>query len=271
MSRRRWGTALVTGASSGIGAAIARELAAVGTDLTLVGRDRARLEGIAVEQARPWGSTVELVDADLSTADGLAEVVALVLDEDRPVDLVVNAAGAGARGRFWELPLGPQCDLIALNAVALASLTHASLAAMVPRRRGTVVNVGSLAGLRPAPGSAIYGATKSFVALLGDSLVPELAGTGVTLTTVLPGNTDTAFFAHQLGGTGRSAPTRPSRMWSTPEEVARAALRAAARGRARVVPGARWRAVAAAFEVVPTGLQRRLLGAVGTERDRPPR
>jgi short-subunit dehydrogenase len=271
MPQRRWGSALVTGASSGIGAAIARELADEGTDLTLVARDPDRLAAVAAEHARPAGPAVELLSLDLASEDGIAVAVARVLDGDRPFDLVVNAAGAGARGRFWELPLGPQCDLVTSGAVALATLTHAALASMVPRGRGTVVNVGSLAGLRPAPRSAVYGATKAFVSRLGDSLAVELSGTGVTLTTVLPGNTATPFFERQLGEGIRLPSGRSAWTTSSPESVARSALAAAARGHARVVPGTLWKAVAASFEVIPTAIQRRLLGPSSARPDRSPR
>ena len=254
----RWGTALVTGASSGIGDAFARLLAAEGTDLVVVARDRARLEELATDLVSAHGVTVEVMAADLADAGQLSDIEARLADADHPIHLLVNNAGSGTVGRFWELPVDGEDAEIRLNVVALSRLTHAALGPMVQRGGGAVLNVASIAGLIAGVGCATYNATKAFVVSLGDSVHEELAGTGVTLTTLLPGFTRTEFQA-------RAAATEhtdnvPDFAWMSAEAVASAALDATAAGRTRVVPGAVNRAVSTALDVVPTAVVRRVAG-----------
>jgi short-subunit dehydrogenase len=255
----RWRTALVTGASSGIGRELARLLAAEGTDLVVVARDQGRLDDLAAElSAKHPGVTVEVLPADLSDPTGLAAVERRTVDADRPVDLVVNNAGFGTYGYLVDADIDVETREIAVNVTALVRLTYAALGAMVARGRGSVLNVSSVAGLQATPGNATYGASKAFVASFGEAVSGELAGTGVTLTTVLPGFTRTAF-QERAGIGGREI---PGPAWMTADDVARQALEATRAGKAWFVPGALNKVLVAAAGPVPRGLKRRLAAKV---------
>lgn len=245
----------MTGASAGIGEAMARLLAAEGVDLVVVARDQARLEALAAElSAAHAGVDVEVLVADLSDPAALAKVEARVADGERPVDLVVNNAGFGTYGDFADLDIDGEEREIAVNVVALVRLTHAALGAMLARGRGAVLNVSSVAGLQATPGNATYGASKAFVASFGEAVAGELAGTGVTLTTVLPGFTRTEFQA-RAGIEGRDI---PGPAWMSAPDVAAQALAATRAGKAWFVPGVLNKALVAAAGPVPRGLKRRL-------------
>ena len=251
-----WTTALVTGASSGIGAALARRLAAEGTDLVLVARDRGRLDALAAELATPAAGAVraEVLAADLADPGQLGEVEKRVADATRPVELVVNNAGIGTYGDFAGLDVDGEEREIAVDVLAVVRLTHAALGAMLPRGRGAVVNVSSVAGLQATPGNATYGASKAFVATFGEAVAGELAGTGVTLTTVLPGFTRTEF--HERAGVGGRKVPGPA--WMSADDVAAETLKAARAGRPWLVPGVLNKLGAAVVGPVPRGLRRRL-------------
>jgi short-subunit dehydrogenase len=249
-----WRTALVTGASSGIGRELARQLAAEGTDLVVVARDTPRLDALAAELRAAHGVAAEVLTADLGDAPQLAAVEARIADADRPVDLVVNNAGFATYGSFTELDLDVQAQEIAVNVTALVRLTHAALGGMRARERGAVLNVSSTAGLQATPGNATYGATKAFVASFGEALAGELAGTGVTLTTVLPGYTRTEF--HDRAGVGGRK--IPDLAWMSAADVAAEALAAARAGKPWLVPGTLNKVLVAAATPVPRGLKRRV-------------
>lgn len=259
MTAQRWATALVTGASSGIGDAFARLLAAEGTDLVIVARDRARLEALAAELVSVHGVQVDVLPADLGDPGQRRMVEERIADAHRPVHLLVNNAGSGTVGRFWELPVDGEDAEIQLNVVALSRLTHAALGAMVARGGGAVLNVASIAGQIAGVGCATYNATKAFVVSLGDSVHEELAGTGVTLTTLLPGFTRTEFQV-RAAATDQTDNV-PDFAWLSAETVAAAALDATAAGRNRVVPGLAYRVGSAALDVLPTAAVRRIAGA----------
>jgi hypothetical protein len=255
-SSATWRTALVTGASSGIGAALARQLAAEGTDLVVVARDKARLEALGAELtgAGParGGVAVEVLPADLADAGSLAAVEARVAAADKAVDLVVNNAGFGTYGPFIDADIDVEEREIAVNVTALVRLTHAAVRAMVPRGRGAIMNISSMAALQATPGNAIYGATKGFVAMFGEAVSSELAGTGVTVTTVLPGYTHTEF--HERAGV---EPRRPLGMpWQSAEDCAAEALAAAHADKSWVVTGRVNKVAAAAAGPVPRGVRR---------------
>lgn len=259
-----WKRALVTGASSGIGREMARRLGRAGVDLVVVARDRARLEDLAAELMCPGnaseqpGIDVEVLVADLADPDGLARVEARVADRSRPLDLVVNNAGFGTYGDFAGLDIEGEHREIMVNVVALVRITHAALGGMLGRGQGAVLNVSSVAGLQATPGNATYGASKAFVASFGEAVHGELAGTGVTLTTVLPGFTRTEFQA-RAGIAGRQI---PGPAWQTAEDVAAQSLDAASAGRAWLVPGVLNKVVVAAATPVPRGLRRRAAARV---------
>jgi uncharacterized protein len=259
--RRRWQRAVVTGASSGIGEAIARRLAAEGVDLVVVSRRRETLERLAVVLRAEHGVAVEVVESDLSSPVSRAAVERLLADDEVPVDLLVNCAGFGTSGSFAGLAVAQEDQEVQLNVLAPLRLTSAAVPAMVRRGTGNVVNISSMAALYPMPGSATYAATKAFLCSWGDALHEELRGSGVVVTTSLPGFTRTRF--HERSG----SPARvPGWAWSTAAAVADRTLEAAIAGRARVVPGLGYRLLAALSAPIPPGARRRLLGRLSAWR-----
>jgi uncharacterized protein len=261
VSESRWGSALVTGASSGIGAALCRLLAAQGVDLVLVARDRERLDKLAAELGSDGEVEVEVLAADLAEAAGRRLVEDRIGDVARPLDLVVNNAGFGTYGPFASLDVDGEEREIAVNVTALVRLTHAALVPMLARGRGTVLNVSSVAGLQATPGNATYGATKAFVSSFGEALAGEVARTGVIVTTVLPGFTRTEF-QRRAGIDGRKI---PGPLWQSAEAVAAEALDAASAGKAWHVTGRHNQALVAASALAPRRLKR-WLGARATKR-----
>ena len=245
--------ALVTGASSGIGHAFARQLASAGRDLVVVARDEERLRALASECP---GVDVEVLPADLADQAQLATVEARVASDD--VDLLVNNAGFGTTGRFWELPVEEEAREIAVNVTALTRLTAAALPGMVARRDGAVLNVASIAAFSPTPGTATYGGTKAFVLSFTQALREELRGTGVKALVLCPGLTKTEFQERA----GYEATGVAGRLWQTADEVADAALSALERDAGICTPGFQNKAAAAATHLVPRRLQGRIAGLI---------
>lgn len=182
-------TALITGASSGIGAEFARQLAARGHDLVLVARRADRLERLSAELA----VRAHVVPCDLAT--DAASLPSRVAELGAEVDLLVNNAGFGAYGRFWEIAEGRDAELVRVNCEALVALTRAFVPAMVERGRGGVINMGSVSGMQPLPYTAVYAASKAFVRSFSDALRTELRGTGVRVLCVNPGQVPTEWQA----------------------------------------------------------------------------
>jgi short-subunit dehydrogenase len=250
-----YASALVTGASSGIGAEIARVLAGRGCRLTLVARRSERLAGLAAELGGP--AEVDWVAADLATPDGLELVVRHLAD--RPVELLVNNAGVSTGGSFHTLPVEPELDEISLNVVALVRLTHAVLPGMVAAGRGGVLNVSSIAGNQPLPGFATYGATKAYVTAFSESLAAELRGTGVHVTVLKPGYT----YTEMNDGNAPDPGSLPGRvLWLQADRVAADAVAAVERGRTHCVPGATWKVADAVIQTLPRAAVRALSSRV---------
>ena len=245
----RWDRALVTGASSGIGRAMARQLAADGTDLVVVARDESRLRSLVDEV----DVDCEVLVCDLADRQALASVESRVEAADRPIDLLVNNAGLGFGGPFVEIDRDRATFVVDVNVVALQRLTQAAAVSFSDRGRGSILNVGSLAGDAVGANSATYNATKAFVTSLGQSLAAELVGTGVTVTTLLPGFTRTEF--QQRSGTDVS--DVPRMLWQSAEDVAAAGLAGAAAGMIEVVPSKRYRAFRAVNRFLPGAIKRR--------------
>src|SRR5213082_3580919 len=177
--------ALITGASSGIGEQFARALAARGHNLVLVARSREKLQSLAAELARVNGILAEALPFDLSAA-GAADQLARALGErGHEIDLLVNNAGFGARGEFWQLPLDRQSEMLRLNIHAAMELTHRLLPAMIAKRHGAIINV---------PSTTTYAATKAFVTSFSLGLAEELRAYGIAVVTLCPGGTRTNFF-----------------------------------------------------------------------------
>ncbi|WP_433336413.1 SDR family NAD(P)-dependent oxidoreductase [Spirillospora sp. CA-294931] len=244
-------TALVTGASSGLGEAFARELAARGRDLVLVARRGDRLTEIGRELTAGHGVHVEVIAADLTDAARRALVEERLDDDERPVGLLVNGAGAlGAVGPLALLDALGEEDKIALNVLPLVRLTRAALPGMVRRRDGIVLNISSVAAFAPAPGGATYAASKAFVTCFSQAVHAEVSPLGVHVTAVCPGATRTAGRDARGSHRGRMGPVLDA------DVVVREALRAAEAGRPVSVPGTEYRLRAALARHGP-GLYRR--------------
>lgn len=243
--------AVVTGASSGIGEAYARALAARGTALVLVARREDRLRALAAELPVP----VDVVVADLSADTTAVEAVLA----DGTVDLLVNNAGFGTTGRFVEVALDREDEEIRLNVLALTRLAKAALLPMVAAGRGAVVNVGSVASFSAAPGNAVYAATKAYVLSFTEALAEELRGTGVRVQCLCPGLTRTEFQETASYGTSSSM---PSFVWQTADEVVAASLAALDTGRVVVVPGAHNKVLTGTAALTPRVLRRKVAGFV---------
>jgi short-subunit dehydrogenase len=229
------GWAVVTGASSGLGALFAEKLAQRGLPLVLAGRDEARLTDVRerVQRLAP-GIDVELVVGDLGSQAGVEALVAVL--QERVIDVLVNNAGFGTYGRLAEVDADRDRDLIAVNVDALVRLTHAVLPGMLARGHGQILNVASTIAFQPAPYQATYGASKAFVLSFSQALWAETKGSGVTVTALCPGPTRTGFVdALDADVSG----TAIYQKLASPEPVVAAGLRALDRGRPVVVPGMR--------------------------------
>jgi short-subunit dehydrogenase len=253
------GTALVTGASSGLGRAFSLELARRGHDLVLVARDQARLETLAAELTARHGCTVEVLPADLAVREQVEQVARRLADPQRPVDLLVNNAGFGNRRGFVGGDLTVEERALDVMVRAVMVLSHAAAGAMRERGHGAVLNVSSIASFAVL---GTYSAIKSWVTVFSEALATELAGSGVTATAVCPGFVRTEF--HDRAEMRTSA--LPQAGWLDAGRVARDALDAVAAGRVVSVPSARYRTLAAALRVVPRPLLRRLSGTITDRR-----
>ncbi|MBW3661761.1 MAG: SDR family oxidoreductase [Actinobacteria bacterium] len=247
--------ALVTGASSGLGAEFARQLAARGLDLVLVARRAPRLRELAAAIERDHGVEVDVHVADLVDPDGLAGVETRLASGTDPVDLLVNNAGFGQYGGFVDVPVGQQEEQIELNVLAVMRLTRAILPRLVAVRSGGVINIASIAALQPGPYGAVYAATKAWVKHFTEAIHEELRGTGVRALAVCPGIVETEF--QQVAGLDASV--MPSFLRSDDAAaVVRESLEAFRRDRAVVVPGAVNKLAAAGSKLTPHVISARM-------------
>jgi uncharacterized protein len=247
-------TAIVTGASSGIGAEIARELARRGHGLTLVARREDRLKALADELAQAHSVRTEVVAADLTDADSRGELPALLEARGLRVDILVNNAGFTTMGPVYRGDRAAELALIRTNVEAVVDLCTLFVPGMVTRHRGAVLNTASTAAFQPLPGQAGYGASKAFVLSYGRALGAELRGTGVSVTTLCPGPVETGF-AEAAGMTDdEAAESLPKFMWIPAVDVARAAVEGLAAGRTVVIPGTANRAAAGLAHLAPKAL-----------------
>ena len=256
MARYPFTSALVTGASSGIGAEMARLLGEARIPTVLVARRGDRLREIADAY-----DGFEVLEADLGTAAGRAACVERITSEDRPIDLVVNNAGFGTSGVFHELEVERLEDEIELNVSALTTLSHAALSVMVPRGRGYLLNVSSVASFQAGPGLAVYSATKAYVTSLTEALHEEVKDSGVHVTALCPGLTKTEFQQHS--NTQSYSATYPDFVWTSAESVAATGLADVAKNRTLAVPGALYKGLVSASSITPRFIARRMSGLAG--------
>jgi uncharacterized protein len=250
-------TALITGASSGIGEAFARTLAARGDDLVLVARSAGRLETLAAELSAKHGVRAHVLPADLSDPGAVDALVAELAARELTVEMLINNAGFGTHGEFAALDAARERDEVLVNVLAPVMLTRALLPAMIARRSGAIVNVGSTASFQPVPYMAVYGATKAFVLSFSEALAEEVRAYGVRVVALCPGQTDTAFFdGIDEARVGRARTT---------QQVVDTALRALKRGRVVAVDGFANYVLANSVRLAP----RRLVTRVAARMQRP--
>ena len=250
-------TCLVTGASSGIGAEIARELASRGLGVTLVARREERLRELAQELERNHEVRAEIVAASVSDREGRQRLADEIEGRGLTVEVLVNNAGFGSGGRFQKQEVEAEEEMVRTNVEGVVGLCGVYAARMVARGRGAILNVGSVAGFQPVPRQTTYAATKAFVNSFTEALHMDLAGTGVSATLVCPGFTETEFA--EVGGLG-SFDQLPSFLVDSPRDVARAAVEGMEKGKRSVVPGAHNVVTALGGRLAPRSL---LLPAMG--------
>ncbi len=254
MTKAPFSHALVTGASSGIGEAIAHKLGNAGVGMVLVARRKERLDGLAARYPN-----VEVLAADLTTAEGLDAVLARLGDTTLPaVELVVNNAGFGTSGSFSAADPERLSREISLNINALTRISHEAVRQMQPRGRGYLLNVSSIASFQPGPDLAVYAATKAFVTSLTQALHEELRGSGIRVTALCPGLTHTEF--QSISNTSGLESSFPEFAWMSADDVARDGLRAVAAGKAICVPGLVNKSLATVSTFTPRGVARRIAG-----------
>jgi hypothetical protein len=251
-------TALVTGASAGIGRAFAAQLAGRGFDLVLTARRRERLEELKLAIEADRGVRVDVVVADLADPAAPRAIVEEIARRGLRIDALVNNAGYGLPDPYTRTTWEQQAAFLQVLVTSVAQLTHLFVPGMVERGYGRIVNVMSLAGLLPgAPGNTLYAAAKAFGIKFTESLAAELSGSGVRVTAVCPGFTFSEF--HDVNGTRERVQRMPSYMWMDADEVAREGVEAALRGDVVCVPGRLNAAIASVAKLLPDELVRDLL------------
>ena len=248
-------TALITGASSGIGLELAHIFAHNGFNLVLVARNRARLLEIAAEMV---GISVHVIAKDLAHPRAPQEVFDELQEKSIPVDVLVNNAGFGQYGRFAEIALETDVDMVELNITALTALTKLFLPAMLARRSGKIMNVASTAAFQPGPLMAVYYASKAFVLSFSEAIANELRGSGVSITCLCPGATETNFA--QRAGMANSLLFKMGAMHA--KTVAQAGYEGLMKGSTLIIPGAKNKILAQSVRFSPrklvTAISRRI-------------
>lgn len=259
------GRVLITGASAGIGAELAREFARNGHKLTLVARRRAKLAAVAAELEREYYVDVRTIVQDLAKPTGPAALVKAA-QADGPIGILVNNAGVIDVGPFAASRTDALVNLVNLNVRALTELTSLLLPGMVERGFGRILNVASLAAFQAVPSMAAYAASKAYVLALTEALSEELKGSGVTVTALCPGITDTDMASEIQAGSAAAA-ALPKQLVSDPADVAAEGYKALMAGRVVLVPGLPNQITAAWSQVTPHWLTRYITGFVTRRTD----
>lgn len=257
-------TALVTGASGGIGEELARLIAADGHDLVLVARSRDKLERLAAELSEKHKVAARALPKDLARPEAPREIFDELEAEGVPVDVLVNNAGFGTYGPFAQTDARAELDLLQVNVVALTHLTKLFLPPMLARRRGYVMQVASTAAFQPGPLMAVYYASKAYVLHFSEALANELGGTGVVVSVLCPGPTETGFVA--------AAGMKDSKLFDRgamdARTVAVEGYRGMLAGKTIVIPGLRNNLLARAVSFAPRALVTRVVRGIQERRDR---
>lgn len=256
---------VITGASSGIGAAFARRLASE-HDLLLIARRGDRLSELASQLKARHGCNVETLAADLTVSDDLARVAERISHDPRLV-LLINNAGYGNKGRFWETDFETQDRMHRLHITATLRLTHAALGNLIPKNRGGIINVASVAAFVRSPGSISYSATKSWMLVFTEGLYLELqsVASSVLVQALCPGFTYSEF--HDTMGVDRKR-LAGSQFWMSAEDVVDASLAGLRRGKLFVIPGWRYRVLSSVLTKLPSAIRLKIEMAGGRARDK---
>jgi short-subunit dehydrogenase len=261
-------TAVVTGASSGIGADIARELAARGHGVTLVARREDRLQDLAAEFS--GRVRVEVIGCDVADPDARAKLFDEIAARGLTIDILVNNAGIGTIGAVQNSTVDDEIRQVRVNVEAVIDLSTRAVQQMVPRGRGAILNVGSTAGYHPFPGQAGYAGTKAFVKTYTEGLRGELAGTGVTVATLHPGPVRTEFLEAAGMDEKKFAAAFPKFLWMPSREVAKAGVDALEHDRGEVIAGVQNKLSTVLMQALPRQVLLKLLASQhpGLRRDR---
>jgi uncharacterized protein len=247
-------TALVTGPTAGIGRSFAVQLAGQGYDLVLVARDETRLEALADELRAAHGGnggiSVEVLPADLTDRASTAPVEARLADRDRPVDLLVNNAGFGLKGRFLDNDIEVEQAMLEILVTSVLRLSHAALGAMSERGSGGIINVSSVAAFLPR---GTYSAAKAWVNSFSEWAANEYRDRGVTVTALCPGFTKTEF--HERMGVSRGS--APDFMWLDADDLVATALKDHEKGKTFSIPSAQYKVITTAARVIPSSVLQR--------------
>ena len=259
---RRPGTALITGASSGIGYELALVFARNGYRLVVVARDRVRLDSLAQTLQTRHGASVVVLPHDLSRPSAPNDLMRDLANASVEVDVLVNNAGFGTHGPFAQSDMDAQLRMMQVNMAALTHLTRLVLPGMLARRAGKILNVASTAAFQPGPMMAVYYASKAYVLSFSEALANELAGTGVSVTALCPGPTKTEFQARANVGHTKMMSERIM----TAVDVALAGYQGLMAGKTIVIPGARNKLIAFAVRLLPRALVRRAVRRIQDHR-----
>ena len=257
-------TVLITGSSSGIGLALAREFAQHGHPLVLTAPVASELRDIAADIGRSYGVNVRTIAKDLETPTAADEIFAELAADRVPIEILVNNAGLGQRGKFWETPLDRDIAILRVNIEAVVRLTKAFLPIMIKRGHGRILNTASIAGFEPGPLLAVYHASKAFVLSFSEALAEELEDTPISVTALCPGPVDTDFFP-KAGMIDTQVFQRGN--VEAPQEVARAAYTALMSGERVIVPGGMNKVMAFSCRLMPESAQAKMNEKMYQETD----
>lgn len=244
-------TALITGATSGIGLAFARHFASIGYDLILTGRRKEIIGPAASEITKRYGVNAKVIIAELAKKSDVQKVVKAIADAEN-LDALVNNAGFGLNGMFYELKLKEHLDMLCVHVETPITLIHAALPGMIKRKRGIIINVSSLGAWTPAPINGIYGGTKSFLNIFTESLHMEVHPYGIKVQALCPGFTSTDFHK-QMGIEGEMKKQR-FLYWMKPEDVVKISMKYLEKDRVICIPGIPNKAIKALVAAIPRKL-----------------